>query len=129
MHPIHRPPCFPSLPAVSGVVAASLTKLVLRLASLGVPRAAVHRASAAAMLAIVAMLRLGESAALPTPLDDDSRDRMAACIKVLAAPEPDMVKVSRRGVRLCGYEAGRGFKSLIKWQNGLNIRQLGRGGC
>jgi coatomer subunit beta len=79
------------------VVAAALTKLVLRLAGLGVPRAAVHRASASAMLAIVAMLRLGESAALPTPLDDDSRDRMGACIKVLAAPEPDMVKV--RGAR------------------------------
>jgi hypothetical protein len=75
------------------VVAASLTKLVLRLGGLGVPRAAVHRASASAMLAIVAMLRLGESAALPTPLDDDSRDRMGSCIKVLAAPEPDMVKV------------------------------------
>jgi coatomer subunit beta len=81
------------------VVAASLTKLVLRLASLGVPRPAVHRASAAAMLAIVATLRLGESAALPTPLDDDSRDRMGSCIKVLAAPEPDMVKVRQAGDR------------------------------
>ncbi|KAF6255868.1 coatomer subunit beta [Scenedesmus sp. NREL 46B-D3] len=78
---------------LGGVVAASLTKLVLRLAGQGVPRAAVHRASANAMLAIVAMLRLGESSALPTPLDDDSRDRMGSCIKVLAAPEPEMVKV------------------------------------
>ncbi|WIA09801.1 hypothetical protein OEZ85_009176 [Tetradesmus obliquus] len=78
---------------LGGVVAASLTKLVLRLGSLGVPAASLHRASASAMLAIVAMLRLGESGALPTPLDDDSRDRMGACIQVLSAPEPDMVKV------------------------------------
>lgn len=77
----------------AGVIAATLTKLVLRLASLGLPRAAVNKASAASMLSIVSMMRLGESPALPTPLDDDSRDRMAACIKVLANPQPEMVKV------------------------------------
>eukprot|EP00878_Enallax_costatus_P044593 GHUV01053269.1.p1 GENE.GHUV01053269.1~~GHUV01053269.1.p1 ORF type:complete len:109 (-),score=37.64 GHUV01053269.1:422-748(-) len=45
------------------------------------------------MLAIISMMRLGESPALPSPLDDDSRDRMAACIQVLAQPEDGMVKV------------------------------------
>ncbi|KAF8073244.1 coatomer subunit beta-1 [Scenedesmus sp. PABB004] len=78
---------------LGGVVAATLTKLVLRLSALGVPRPGVNRACASAMLAVVAMLRLGESPALPAPLDDDSRDRMAACVAVLANPEPEMVKV------------------------------------
>lgn len=77
----------------TGVIAATLTKLVLRLRSLGVRAAIINKTSAAAMLAIISMMRLGESPVLPTPLDDDSRDRMAACIQVLAQPEEDMVKV------------------------------------
>jgi coatomer subunit beta len=78
---------------LGGVVATALTKLVLRLRTLGVPRAAANRASAAAMLSIASILRLGEWSGLPSPLDDDSRERMATCLEVLARPQPEMVKV------------------------------------
>jgi coatomer subunit beta len=78
---------------LGGVVAAALTKLVLRLRALGAPRAAANRAAAGAMLAVAAILRLGTWSGLPSPLDDDSRDRMAACLEVLARPEPETVKV------------------------------------
>lgn len=78
---------------LGGVVAAALTKLVLRLRALGAPRAAANRAAAQAMLSIASILRLGEWEGLPAPLDDDSRDRMVACLDVLARPTPETVKV------------------------------------
>jgi hypothetical protein len=78
---------------LGGVVAAALTKLALRLRAAGVPRAAANRASATAMLLVASVLRLGEWSGLPSPLDDDSRERMSTCLEVLARPEPEMVKV------------------------------------
>jgi len=38
------------------------------------------------MLAIAAMLLLGESAALPHPADADSVDRMVTCLQARAPP-------------------------------------------
>eukprot|EP00775_Hariotina_reticulata_P014952 gene14952-biopygen1847 len=68
--------------------------------SLGAPAAVVNKLGARGMLAIISMMRLGDSPALPTPLDDDSRDRMAACVQVLAdaqhAPRPQLVHNSSR---------------------------------
>jgi hypothetical protein len=45
------------------------------------------------MLTIASILRLGDGPSLPCPLDDDSRDRMLACLQVLAVPEEEAVKV------------------------------------
>jgi coatomer subunit beta len=76
---------------LGAVVAATLTKLVLRLRVGGeVPAAELNRVAAEAMLAVAGAMRLGESAAAAAhPLDDDARDRMAACLRVLAAREDD----------------------------------------
>ena len=84
---------------LGGAVAAALTKLVLRLRALGAPRAAGRRAAAQAMLAVAAILRLGEWPGLPSPLDDDSRERMTACLSVLARPEPEAVRLWLDGCR------------------------------
>lgn len=78
---------------LGGVIAASLTKLLLRMWSQGAAAPVVNKAVAQGMLAIISIMRLGESNALPTPLDDDSRERMAACVKVLASPSPDSQSV------------------------------------
>ena len=48
---------------------------------------------AEAMLYIVSILRLGESTALPCPLDNDSKDRMLMCLQVLARPEDEVTQV------------------------------------
>lgn len=47
----------------------------------GVGTAAANRATAEGMLAIAAMLLLGESAALAHPADADSVDRMITCLQ------------------------------------------------
>jgi coatomer subunit beta len=73
---------------LGAVLASALTKLVLRLRANGdAPEAELNRRAAEAMLVIAAAMRLGESpGAAAHPLDDDSRARMATCLRVLAAP-------------------------------------------
>jgi len=56
---------------LGGVIAASLTKLLLRMWSQGAAAPVVNKAVAQGMLAIISIMRLGESNALPTPLDGE----------------------------------------------------------
>ena len=79
---------------LGGVVGSTLCKLVLRLHALGsAPQA--HRAAAQAMLQIASILRLGESKAVPHPVDDDAVDRMAACLKVGSTTPATMWQVEQ----------------------------------
>ena len=73
-----------------------------------------NKATAEAMLLIASILRLGESPALPTPLDDDSRLRMMQCLQVLAKPDPELVQV--RGGRGRRGQGERGeIGGLLRW--------------
>lgn len=103
IQPGFREPIIPSLRSLllagdffaAAVIAASLTKLFLRIRSLKVsPPAALNKTAAELMLIIAAMLRLGEnSSAVPHFIDDDSKDRMLSCIAVLAAPNEEISQV------------------------------------
>lgn len=54
-------------------MSVTLTKLLLRLRKLGeLPEAEVHRVFAKHMLAVAAILRLGENPLMQHPIDDDS---------------------------------------------------------
>lgn len=74
---------------LGAVLAATLTKLVLRLRVGGeTPARELNRLSAEMMAVVAGAMRLGESSsAMAHPLDDDARDRMAACLRVLAAAD------------------------------------------
>eukprot|EP00899_Mesostigma_viride_P014322 jgi/Mesvir1/22891/Mv19414-RA.1 len=69
---------------LGGVTASTLTKLVLRMAELTPPGAALNTMIAEVMLIVVSIYRLGESPYLPHPIDEDSRDRLSMCIRVLS---------------------------------------------
>lgn len=71
---------------LGSVVATTLAKLVLKLEKLQTDKAACNEMSALAMLYMVSMLRLGHSSALQQPIDDDSYDRIALCLRILARP-------------------------------------------
>jgi hypothetical protein len=53
----------------------------------------VNKHTAESMLLIASILRLGEAPSLPVPLDEDSRDRLLLCLRVLAARDPAMTQV------------------------------------
>jgi len=94
---------------LGSVVATTLTKLALRFLSVATTQAEAHRLRADVMLYIVCLLRLGKSHTLPTPIDEDSADRLSLCLKTLAAPsslDPAVADVWLKGCR-------DAFKGLI----------------
>jgi coatomer subunit beta len=86
---------------LGSVTATTLTKLALRYLSVASEPSAARRLQAETMLYIVCMLRLGKSSTLPTPIDEDSADRLSLCLKTLAAPsaDPAAAEVWLRGCR------------------------------
>ncbi|KAL4450070.1 hypothetical protein ABPG77_010739 [Micractinium sp. CCAP 211/92] len=83
---------------LGAVIAATLTKLVLRLRELrALPPASINRLTAEVMLLIAGMLRLGESGAAVQaglhPMDADSRDRMATCLRTLVGGDDGAARV------------------------------------
>ena len=86
---------------LGSVTATTLTKLALRYLSVAPAPADARRLQAETMLYIVCVLRLGKSSTLPTPIDEDSADRLSLCLKTLAAPsaEPAAAEVWLRGCR------------------------------
>ncbi|CAN6458868.1 unnamed protein product [Victoria cruziana] len=68
---------------LSAVVACTLTKLILRLEEVHSSKVEVNQTSAGVMLVIVSLLQLGDSSFLPHPIDNDSRDRIVFCLRIL----------------------------------------------
>ena len=68
---------------LGGVVAAALTKLLLRLRKGLADSHELHRATAEAMLVIAAMLRLGENPLMAHPIDADSGELLIAATLII----------------------------------------------
>jgi len=78
---------------LGAVVACTLTKLVLRLEEVQPSKVEVNKASAQALLYMVSMLQLGESSVLPQPIDNDSRDRIVLCMRLLCNTGDEVRKI------------------------------------
>ncbi len=78
---------------LGAVMAATLTKLVLRLRGLIKDPAALHRVTAQSLRMIAAVLAFGVSSVATQPLDSDSRDRMLACVEVLTSEDAGLANV------------------------------------
>ena len=80
---------------LGAVLAAAFTKMLLRLRSNGdMPKPALNRLTAELMLTVAGVLRLGASdASTAHPMDDDVKDRMAGCLRVMAMPTGDEARV------------------------------------
>lgn len=78
---------------LGAVVACTLTKLVLRLEEVQPSKVEVNKASTQALLYMVSMLQLGESSVLPQPIDNDSRDRIVLCMRLLCNTGDEVRKI------------------------------------
>ncbi|EFJ07199.1 hypothetical protein SELMODRAFT_448563 [Selaginella moellendorffii] len=74
---------------LGSVICGTLTKLVLRLEELQTSKVAVNKATADILLVMVSILRLGQSAVVAHPIDNDSVDRITQCIRVLTSPDEE----------------------------------------
>lgn len=68
---------------LASVLASTLVKFVLRLKSLGTQDKHVNALKAEALLMMVSILRVGESGFVLKKIDEDSADRILACIRYL----------------------------------------------
>lgn len=78
---------------LAGVVACTLTKLVLRLEEVQPSKVEVNKANTQALLIMVSMLQLGQSSFLPHPIDSDSYDRIVVCIRLLCNTGDEVRKI------------------------------------
>lgn len=78
---------------VGSVAATALTKLTLRLRGGSCAPSVANAELAEVMLYLVCMLRLGGSKGLAQPMDADSANRIALCLRVLSDPSEAMSAV------------------------------------
>lgn len=76
---------------LAAVLSLTLVKLVLRLETVGVAPEKVNPLRAEAMLIMVSILRVGETSFVKEQIDEDSADRILACIKYLTDKEDSSV--------------------------------------
>ncbi|GKV03047.1 hypothetical protein SLEP1_g15413 [Rubroshorea leprosula] len=78
---------------LGAVIACTLTKLVLRLEEVQPSTVEVNKATTQALLIMVSMLQLGQSSALPHPIDNDSHSRIVLCIRLLCNTGGEVRKI------------------------------------
>ncbi|GLT85171.1 hypothetical protein SLE2022_033670 [Rubroshorea leprosula] len=78
---------------LGAVIACTLTKLVLRLEEVQPSKVEVNKATTQALLIMVSMLQLGQSSALPHPIDNDSHSRIVLCIRLLCNTGGEVRKI------------------------------------
>ncbi|KAJ1959531.1 coatomer subunit beta, partial [Dipsacomyces acuminosporus] len=71
------------------VLASTLAKLVLRFAKLEQPEAQTNSLRAEAVLIMAGIIRIGQSTFVSNPIDEDSYDRVLACIRALEYMDED----------------------------------------
>jgi hypothetical protein len=135
---------------IGAVIAASVTKLLLRLRALGLPQRELNKATASGMLLIISILRLGDSPSLPTPLDGAwfvaavkcPHRRGVPCMPPLTPPPPKKHAVTprrrqprphgglhRRAGRPLARRRGRVAGRLPRRVQPADCRQSQPGGC
>ncbi|PVU93360.1 hypothetical protein BB561_003340 [Smittium simulii] len=72
------------------VLANTLVKLVLRFAELKAPEQEFNKFNAQALLVMIGVIRIGQSKFVSFSIDNDSYDRILACIRALEHREEDM---------------------------------------
>lgn len=77
---------------LAAVLASTLVKLVLRMESVGIDAAKVNALRAEALLIMVSILRVGETSFVKEKIDEDSADRILACIKFLTEENDELVR-------------------------------------
>lgn len=121
------------------VLSATLAKLVMRHYEISQDSARTNALRAEAMLIMISIIRVGQSAFVKAPIDEDSVDRIMSCIRALAefAEKKDietvfledtrkafraMVQVEEK--RRAAKEADEKAKSAVQVDDVVSIRQL-----
>lgn len=81
------------------VLAATLTKLVLRFAELSVDPQSVNELRAEAMLMMTSIIRVGQSQFSAVPIDEDSVERITTCLNTLTTMGSNVKQIFLRDTK------------------------------
>lgn len=126
---------------LSTVLAATLTKLVMRHAEISSEHARTNALRAEAMLIMISIIRVGQSQFVKAPIDEDSVDRIMSCVRSLAEFQEhkqlesvyleDTKKAFRAMVQVeekkrAAKEAFEKAKTAVQVDDVVSIRQLSK---
>ncbi|KAH8159183.1 hypothetical protein CIB48_g9055 [Xylaria polymorpha] len=122
------------------VLAATLTKLVMRHSEISSDKARTNALKAEAMLIMISIIRVGQSQFVKAPIDEDSVDRIMSCVRSLAEFSDNkplesvflddtrklraMVQVEEK--KRAAKEASEKAKTAIQVDDVVQIRQLSK---
>lgn len=94
---------------LASVLAATLTKLVMRHSEISQDTARTNALRAEAMLIMISIIRVGQSQFVKTPIDEDSVDRIMSCVRSLAefAQKKELESVFLEDTR-------KAFRAMVK---------------
>ncbi|KAI5308246.1 coatomer subunit beta, partial [Ascosphaera atra] len=123
------------------VLSSTLTKLVMRHSEVSSDSARTNALRAEAMLIMISIIRVGQSAFTTVPIDEDSVDRMMACVRCLAeysqhrelersfledTREAFRVMVAADEKKRAAAEADERAKAAVAVDDAVSIRQLAK---
>ncbi|GAK64627.1 coatomer protein [Moesziomyces antarcticus] len=108
------------------VLASTLTKLVLRFAQLSSDAAAKNSLRAEAMLIMTSIVRVGQSKFAATPIDEDSVERIMACVETLASSMHEAEPESEEANEVFLHDTKAAYTKMVEHEQAKQAEKLAK---
>lgn len=108
------------------VLASTLTKLVLRFAELSSDADAKNSMRAESMLIMTSIVRVGESKFTASPIDEDSTERIMACVETLASSIQDAEPESAEAKEVFLHDTKAAYTKMVEHEQAKAAEKLAK---
>ncbi|TKY85337.1 hypothetical protein EX895_005499 [Sporisorium graminicola] len=108
------------------VLASTLTKLVLRFAELSSDAAAKNSLRAESMLIMTSIVRVGQSKFSASPIDEDSTERIMACVETLASSIQEAEPESKEAKQVFLHDTKAAYTKMVEHEQEKAAEKLAK---
>ncbi|SPO26842.1 probable SEC26 - coatomer complex beta chain of secretory pathway vesicles [Ustilago trichophora] len=108
------------------VLASTLTKLVLRFAELSSDAAAKNSLRAESMLIMTSIVRVGQSKFSASPIDEDSTERIMACVETLASSIQEAEPESKEAKQVFLHDTKAAYTKMVEHEQAKAAEKLAK---
>lgn len=108
------------------VLASTLTKLVLRFAELSSDAGAKNSLRAEAMLIMTSIVRVGQSNFAASPIDEDSTERIMACVETLASSAEEAQPESKEAKQVFLHDTKQAYTKMVEHEQAKAAEKLAK---
>ncbi|SPO26566.1 probable SEC26 - coatomer complex beta chain of secretory pathway vesicles [Ustilago trichophora] len=108
------------------VLASTLTKLVLRFAELSSDAAAKNSLRAESMLIMTSIVRVGQSKFSASPIDEDSTERIMACVETLASSIQEVGPESKEAKEVFLHDTKAAYTKMVEHEQAKAAEKLAK---